>query len=944
MMFQKFIYTILLAWWAIVAAAQTATVKGILQDAATQKPIEDAELMLGEQKARTDANGKFEFKDVPYGLVSFKVSDSDDDKLNEDYTTDAQQLNIQSAEVDLGVLFAAAANASNVSGEDIIPATGMSGDGDDDRSGASSQNVSGILTASRDVFVSTTAFVFGPLRFRLRGYDQENTAVFMNGVPMNDLETGNPSWNLFGGLNDVMRGRDINYGLQPLSFSFGALAGGTDIDARASKQRKQVRFSYSLSNRAYNQRVMLTYNTGILKNGWAFSLSGSRRWAQEGYIEGSTYDSWAYFAAAEKKIGKHAINLSILGTPTLRGGNTPTFGELYDLAGSNFYNTQWGYQNGEKRNARITNIHQPMAVLNHEWKIDENTNLNTSISGQFGKNGVTALDWYNAPDPRPDYYRYLPSYYAEDSAAFAQLTAAYQNDPSVGQINWDNLYDVNRNSQATVNDANGQAGNTVTGNRAKYVLAERRRDTRKVYFNTVFDKVIKEKLHVYGGLVYKWEATRQFQLVNDLLGADYFVDVDRFAERDSGIGSDFSQANLDKPNHIVRVGDQYGYDYTSETHLAKTWGQAVYSLKKFEFFAAAELSNSRFWRVGNVRNGKFPDNSAGKSAVQNFWNGAFKAGGTYKLDGRNFFFVNGAYMTRAPHFNNAFIAPRVRDQVIPNLVSEQIVSVEGGYILKSPNYNARAVGYYTKFNNEFNHRTFFLDNAITSQSGEATGGFVNYVMSGIDKRHAGVELAFEAKIATGLKAAAVASIGQFVYTSRPEVSIYLDNAPAAISANRTAYMKNYFIAGTPQQAYNVSLNYSGKQFYFLTLNFNYVRNNWIDINPDRRTTIALSYVDNPTVQQDAVLPSSELGQQIIGQQKAKDAFTLDFFGGKSFKIKKYFLYLNLGISNILNNRDIMTWGFEQLRFDYEEKNTNKFPARYSYNFGLNYFVNISFRM
>lgn len=945
MVFSRLFLTMLLACcctaWAV---AQTTNVRGIVQEAATQKPMSNAEVQLGDKKTTANEAGEFSFEAVPYGTYQMQI-------FSEDFVSRPRTVTLDKAELDMGaVMVSSNANpGANLSGEDLIPTVAVSEE--DDRGSGNTQNISGILTASRDVFVSTTAFVFGPMRFRLRGYDPENTVVYLNGVPMNDIESGNPVWSLWGGLNDVMRGREINYGLQPLTFSYGALGGGTSIDSRASKQRKQLRVSYSLANRAYTHRLMATYNTGILKNGWAFSLSASRRWAGEGYVPGTYYDSWAYFGSAEKRLGNHSIALTVIGTPTARGGNTPTFQEVYDLAGSNFYNPQWGYQNGEKRNARVSTLHQPLFILSHEWKISEKSQLATSVSYQFGKNGVTALDWYAAADPRPDYYRRLPSYYAQETPEIAEaLTSYYQNNPEAMQINWHAMYDANRNSQTTVSDANGVVGNNVTGNRARYILAERRMDTKKFYANSVYQNNLTDQIAVFGGLSYQWESTHNFQIVEDLLGADFYVDIDRFAERDSAdTNPNFAQNNLDRPNGILKVGDTYGYDYNSQVHVGRAWGQGTFSTEKTESFVAVELSNTAFWREGNVRNGKFPENSLGTSELQNFFNYAFKGGTTFKIDGRNFLFANGSYMTRAPYFRDSYIAARVRDQVVPNLGSERIASFEAGYLLKAPKLQARAVYYLTTFKNQFYNRSFFLDNALTTQDGDATGGFVNYIMKGMNKQHTGVELAVEGKVLPGLTLRGVAAIGQAIYTNRPSVSIYLDNAPEAVLANRTVYIKNYNVAAGPQQAFTAGINYSGKQFYFLNLNFNYYRNNWIDINPDRRTSEALAYVNDPIYQQNFVTPDSDLGRAILGQQKAPDVFTVDFFGGKSFRLKGkggkyYFIYINAGVSNLFNNRNIVSFGFEQLRFDYEDKNVDKFPARYSYNFGTNYFINVSFRM
>ncbi|MBW7951594.1 MAG: hypothetical protein H3C56_03330 [Chitinophagaceae bacterium] len=55
------------------------------------------------------------------------------------------------------------------------------------------------------------------------------------------------------------------------------------------------------------------------------------------------------------------------------------------------------------------------------------------------------------------------------------------------------------------------------------------------------------------------------------------------------------------------------------------------------------------------------------------------------------------------------------------------------------------------------------------------------------------------------------------------------------------------------------------------------------------------------------------------------------------------MVFNLGINNLLNNKNIISGGFEQLRFDYADKNINKFPPKYYYAYGLNYFASVTFR-
>ena len=155
---------------------------------------------------------------------------------------------------------------------------------------------------------------------------------------------------------------------------------------------------------------MATYNSGLNKKGWAYSFSASRRWAEEGVIEGTYQDAYAYFLSVEKRLGeRHALNFTAFGSPTYRGSNSPNTQEVYDLAGKN-YNSYWGWQDGEKRNSRIRNVFEPVFQMAHYWKIGKSSNLNSTFSYQQGEDARSRLDWFHGADPNPTYYRKLPSY------------------------------------------------------------------------------------------------------------------------------------------------------------------------------------------------------------------------------------------------------------------------------------------------------------------------------------------------------------------------------------------------------------------------------------------------------------------------------------------------------------------------------------------------------
>ncbi len=920
---------------------QQLQIRGQVIDVKTNFPIENVEVLIEGTKigTTTDAEGFFVLQDIPPGsqMVVFNAPN---------YIEETRKFSEGSGRLDLGKIYMETnIKSEGLSLEENIPTITLDAD-DLNGDNTNVQNISGLLTATRDPFLAAAAFTFGPRRFRIRGYDSRNTAVFINGAPMNDLEIGRAFWANWGGLNDVFRNQNNAIGMDDVGFSIGGIGGSTLIDARASRQRPQLRVSYANSNRAYRHRLMATYSTGRLTSGWAFSASVSKRWAEEGYVEGTFYDAYSYFLSIDKEINeKHAISLTAFGAPSRRGRNGPATQEWYDIAENNYYNPYWGFQNGEKRNSRVNTAHQPVAILSHDWKISKKSSLLTAVSYQTGRYGTTALDWYNVSDPRPEYYRKAPSYMrlvgSEEQADIVEQLLRENED--LRQVDWDYMYEVNRNSFETIENANG-TGETISGNRSQYILSERRFDSQKINFNTIFESFVNNQLTIDGGATYQYYHSDNYNSVVDLLGGDFYLDINKFLEFEAAGEDDLIQNDLNQPNRILREGDRFWYDYDATIHKALGWVQASVTTKKLDYFAGVEVSNTRFWRTGDIQSGVAPDNSLGDSEKSNFLNYKIKAGATYKIDGRNYLFVNGAYLTRAPFFRNSFIGVRQWNQVVPNLQSEEIASIEGGYLIKSPKIKGRLVGYYTQFNNQVFNRNLFQDDG---GPGGAEGGFRNYVMTGISKRHMGLEAAFEIKASPTLSFIGAAAIGEHIYNDRPEqVTVYDGNNFNAdpVAYEEPVYIENFYVPGTPQSAYTLGLNYRSKQYWFANINFNYVHRVYMDFFPDRRTTQAVSYTSDPQYVEQIVEPGSDLWRDILYQEKTDGQFSIDIFAGKSWKINDVFIYLNVGVNNLLNDQNFISGGFEQSRFDFENKEVGIFPNRYYYAYGLNYFASVTLRM
>lgn len=952
-MFPKLIFPTLI-FLSLTAALSAQDLRGTVTDSDDGQPVANVSVVLsGTGKVvSTDANGQFVLRGATCTTARCTLSISLDGYTPTTYEFPSNSLSLDPITVSLARI------ATPVQEETTKPAdipTVTLEEADSETEGAG--EVANVLNASQDVFHRVSNFAWSAFRFRERGYDGGLFQTFINGMPFNDLETGFTAFGEFGGLNDVMRLRTSTVGLDPAEFTFGGPGGSTLIDTRASSQRKQIRFSYASGNRTYRNRVMGTVSTGLMPGGWAVTLSGSHRWGDEGYVAGTFMDAWAYFVGIDKKFNaKHSLSLNVFGAPTKRGRQGDSFQEMFDLAGSNFYNPNWGYQNGKKRNITVSDNHQPTTILRYDWVPSTKTNVMATLYAQSGKNDFTRGNFINGRNPSPDFNRRLPS--SMESPETAALQAELlRSDESYRQINWAALYDANRLNRVTIANAEGK-GESVTGLNSIYIVANERSQNTEAGANIIVNHTFSPRLTFNGGALYQYYLGKNFKVVDDLLGGDFFVDWDFLGNFDKPENLLSRNSNLLNPNNLVREGDKLGWDYDENIRKASAWAQLQYSLPRWQFFAAAEGGQTQMWRTGHMQNGRFPNNSLGDSEKLSFTTYGAKGGITYKANGRNYFYVNGYYGTQAPFFRSAFFQARTRDLTVPNLEVSKTESVEGGYLLRAPNYKARLTGYLTNFKdetqsifanqwsvsrviNELDLASLNLggDPAALAAALEQPFFFGSTILQGIDRRHAGIEAAIEAKPLTSWVFTAAASVGNYVYTNRPKAIISLDNSPVPLPPI-TIYQKDFYVPRTPQTAASLGVKYEGKKFWFASLTLNYAAQSWYDFDRVRRTQ---QYVTG-------LNPNTPVFRTIIDQQEAPANYTLDFFGGKSFMIqrggKRYFINFNLGVNNLLDNQDIVLAGRDAYRnvFRNDVVDPRFYTNELLYAFGLNYFASITLRM
>ena len=976
---KRFIVAAIAALLSISAFSQTLSEGGIKATVVSREgrtPIAGANVELKKggvkmQELRTGNDGKFFFQDLANDNYSLIVAAPG-------YTETQVNVTVEKGLV-RDLIFVTLVPASQINEVD----DSSFGEFDLDDSGYTDTPT--ILFASNDVFTNVAGYGFSAVRYKNRGYNSESQEVYLAGVPMNDAITGYSPYSLWSGLNEAMRSKESTIGLESADYSAGGYNGVTNISAMPSDVRPGLRMSVLSNSAMYRFRFMVNYASGVLDNGWSYAINASARIGGNDWIEGVFYRNFALYAGAEKRIGdEHRIALIAFATPGERGAQNASTQEVYDLMKDNMYNSNWGYQNGKVRNARVRKTFEPVIALRYLYTPSDSFEASATLLYRTGFNGYTALDWYDAPDPRPDYYRNLPSYFFMDDSEYNRSNVIKYGEalemwrPGVASnanyqhINWDRLYNVNYNSP---------------DGRSKYAQEQRHVDQNDINLSGSIKWNLTELFTVTAGINGKINRTRNYKKIADLLGGQYYLNVDQFAERDFASNAALIQNDLDYflehgEAEKIGLGDSYGYDYLAQIRRANLWGNGTFNKGKLSVTLSAALGYEGFWREGLVRKGLFAGldddgkeifyngvlltsydskgnviSSKGKSEVSNFLTGSAKLLASYTLSGGHRFSASFGYFSDAPTFNQAFVSARTRNSLVDGLCNSKTVSGDLSYQLSTGGYNLRATAYYTKIMDQTDVMSFYDD---SQQS------FTNFAMTGIDQRHVGIE--FGAKMplfVSGLTASAVLSLGEFVYTSNPHMIQTVDNSAEIIRDETLPYWQSnpvfkknsdgsyayaedgspivektrkHYVPSTPQLAGELALNYRTNSYWFFELNGQYFAKSWLDMNPLYRTQFAVSGPDG--------VATPEEIEYMTTQECFNPCFLLNASAGKSWYIqRKYNIGFSFEVKNILNNRDVRTGGYEQTRLisTSSKESYKKFDSKYFYMPGINYMLNIYFR-
>ena len=914
------LFLLLMLTVALPGLAQKAAVSGMVVDSYSGAPIKGVTVMLNSQglASVTGPSGDFVINKASAGedILTFTAPGYADMALQvlltDGIETSVGTVTMYSEDVNAGYL---EDQQDMIFDESIL----------DDEDGAG-QSINALTGANDNVYYRTSRYNFGPMYFNYRGYDSRYQSVYINGLQFNDLIRGRFNYStLLGMTSRAFRNATTTMGMDASAYAFGGIAGSTNYNTVTSGYAPGFNGSVAYTNSNYMLRAMATYSTGINKNGWGLTVSAIGRYAPEGVIEGTFYNSAGLFLSLEKEFNnRHSLTLTAFGGPTQRAAASATYQEAYDLAGTNLYNRNWGYQDGKKRSSVIRETFDPTVILNWIFKADDRTTLNTAAAVRWVNYSSSAFSYYNANNPNPDYYKYLPSYWKDNQEMFDLITDKWLHDESYRQIKWDDLYQANYfNNQLNQGlPADKQIG-------ASYILENRHSNQFSAMFNSFINHRLNSSVTLQGGLSFNYTNASFYKTIRDLLGADFWIDIDPYSDQVSSLDPDKLQNDLDNPNRHVTKGDRFGYDYNIRAIQAKAWLQNVINLPQWDINYGLEIGYTQYQRDGHMRNGRAPNNSLGTSATPRFNSAMLKAGATYKLNGRNFFQAHAAYGSQAPIADVVFVSPRVNNNIVNDLQTEKIFSGDLAYIWNYRRFRGSITGYYTVINDATEHFVFYDDNHSTN---------ANFSLEGVKQVYKGVELGMSYKILPSLAVTFAGTYSKAQYKNNPKGTRSFENGMYA-DTTQTVYLKNYYLGSRPQTVLNLGFDWQAPKNWFFNINGTWEGDSYVNLGIPYHEEFTDLWQQYPNVD-DQKAKIAELTKQ----EKLKDAFSLNLSIGKLVYInRKVSMNFNLNIYNVLNNRNVVTYAYQQSRIYTKTWDPSYYANRYSYAQGIRIFFNVGIR-
>jgi len=673
-----------------------------------------------------------------------------------------------------------------------------------------------ILRNTPSVYVTKSGGGFGDSRINIRGFNQNNIAVMINGMPVNDMENGSVYWSNWAGLSDVTSAMQVQRGLGSSKLATPSVGGTINIVTKSSDKKEGGSFSSGFGN-ARNFKIQGSYNTGKLSNGLSASVLLSQTMG-DGYINGTSFEGSNYYIALgyATKNDKHDFQLTVTGAPQWHNQRSTvstiaTYQKYGSLTDPNIrYNADAGTLNGEDYNIRKNYYHKPVASLNWDYKINETTKLSTVAYASMGRGaGASATggiggNLYNAavfqlPDGSVDYNKIQAWNNGTGSVFFnganrtrTQIGGVYQNSSSTGRT-------------GAGNATSPYVYNTTSG------ITQTSSINSHDWFGALINlnKKLSNTLTLDFGIDARTYTGYHFTVVNDRLGGDEFYDNNIASLKPTGRRLTSTYAtNVQWNVFDDRQYEKISFNSTGKVRWYGAFTQLEYSKDNLTAFVQGAISQQGFKREDDFV--YLPTDPLASTDYKNILGGNVKGGANYNINEKHNVYVNAGYYSRQPFFNSVY--PNNRSTVNPNLTNEKITGFEAGYGFRSRFFNATVNLYNTTWNDRY-----LKGNALPTDASTYT----EYV--GLNEVHSGAELEVSSNITDKFRVNGMFSYGIWEYKGNATVNAYYqaDNSPVAGYTATPVYMDKVKVGDAAQLTASLGASYEVLTRVTVDANYNF---------------------------------------------------------------------------------------------------------------------------
>ncbi len=685
-----------------------------------------------------------------------------------------------------------------------------------------------ILNSTPGAYATEQGGGAGDARVSIRGFSQNNVAVLVDGVPVNDMENGQVYWSNWDGIGDITRFMQIQRGLGASKLAIVSVGGTMNIITNGIDQKMSVNVKQEVNDYGL-YKSSFGYNSGLLKHGWGVTVAGARKWGTS-YADATFDDAWSYFFKVQKKFEKHTFTFSFNGAPQSHGQRTTrlpiavieqglakragvnyiqSLDSISQISGAEYttltqgargirFNPNYGILKGNAFNEKVNFFHKPQFNLTHIWTPSYKINLTTVAYLSVGKGGGTSAK------------------------------SAFGRDTLTG------LYDVE--SVYNYNSSNFSNTYSKTEHNSTNYLKSSNNDHKWVGILSTFNYKISKRITSMLGMDARYYKGSHYQAVYDLMGGDYAIDN---SDKNQPKGAE----NVSYA--IKKVGDKISFSNDVFVSWIGGFGQVEYKYKSWSTFITGSVSETGYQKVDYfkkkdlvlsdttiqqavgygdtlMRNGVAYTNTskeARSSTTEKKWflGSTIKGGANYNINGSNNVFINVGYLNIAPKVTTVFDN---NNKEFLDIKNQKVSSIELGYGFKSTRFSSNVNVYYTLWKNK---PPQYTPTVVTPD------GTFSYNINGLDALHKGIELDFNYKICKKIGFEGLVSFGDWKTISGSKVNVIDNDGNIIASVDFSA--KNVHVGDAAQVQLGGSLRYEIIKKLYIKIRYTHFAKNYANFDP-----------------------------------------------------------------------------------------------------------------